>query len=123
MDNTLNDLIAQLGKLREHKKRHEFEAREFGKAITAKEHEIMDAMDDQQIMESKNAAGQKVTLGEAVYPQVEDWDAFHQWIYDNHYLHFLEKRAAVLAYREALGQGIAVPGVLPFTKRKITFKE
>jgi len=122
-DNTLNDLISQLGELRSEKKRREFEAREFGKAITVKEHEIMDVMDDQQIMESKNTSGQKVTLGEAVYPQVDDWDAFHSWILDNHYLHFLEKRPAVLAYREALGQGIAVPGVLPFTKRKITFRE
>jgi len=82
----------------------------------------MDALDDQQITESRSEAG-KVTLGEAVYPQVQDWDAFYQWILENQYMHFLEKRAAVLAYREALGQGIAVPGVLPFTKRKITFRE
>ena len=123
MDNTLNDLISQLGVLRVEKKRLEYEAKEIGKLVTVKEYEIMDAMDDQQIMESKNTSGQKVTLGEAVYPQVEDWDAFHGWILENHYMHFLEKRAAVLAYREALGQGIAVPGVLPFMKRKITFKE
>ena len=123
MDNTLNDLISRLGELRLQKKQYEYEAKEMGKHITAMEHEIMDAMDDQQITESKNIAGQKVTLGEAVYPQVDDWDAFHSWILDNNYLHFLEKRPAVLAYREALGQGIPVPGVLPFTKRKITFRE
>ena len=122
MDNTLHDLISQLGELRAIKKKAEYEARVAGEQIAAKEHEIMDAMDDQQITESRSEAG-KVTLGEAVYPQVEDWDAFHGWILDNQYMHFLEKRAAVLAYREALGQGIAVPGVLPFTKRKITFRE
>lgn len=120
MDNTLHDLISRLGDLRTIKKRYEYEAKETGKQIDAIEREIMDALDDQQLTESKSAAG-KVTLGEAVYPQVEDWDAFHQWILENHYMHFLEKRAAVLAYREALGQGIAVPGVLPFTKRKIKF--
>jgi len=122
MDNTLHDLIFQLGELRTEKKRLEFEAREKSNLITSKEHEIMDVMDDLQIIESKSGAG-KVTLGEAVYPQVNDWDAFHSWIWENHYLHFLEKRPAVLAYREALGQGIPVPGVLPFTKRKITFRE
>jgi hypothetical protein len=119
----LNDLISRLGELRTQKKEYEFQAKEIGKKITSMEHNIMDAMDDQQIVESKNTSGQKVILGEAVYPQVEDWDAFHSWILENDYLHFLEKRAAVLAYREALGQGIAVPGVLPYTKRKITFKE
>ncbi len=45
------------------------------------------------------------------------------WILENNYLHFLERRAAVLAYREALNQGIPVPGVLPFSKRKIAFTE
>jgi hypothetical protein len=123
MDNTLNDLISQLGEYRTEKKRLEFAAKKIGELITAMEHNIMDAMDNQQIVESKNTSGQKVTLGEAVYPQVDDWDAFHSWILENNYLHFLEKRPAVLAYREALGQGIPVPGVLPFTKRKITFKE
>ena len=122
MDNTLHTLISQLSDLRREKKRLEYEVNEIKKLVSIKEYEIMDALDDQQIIESKSEAG-KVTLGEAVYPQVEDWDAFHQWIRDNDYMHFLEKRAAVLAYREALGQGIAVPGVLPHTKRKITFKE
>ena len=122
MDNTLSTLIGQLGELRREKKRLDYEASEVGKLIAIKEHEILDAMDDEQISEMKSEYG-KVTLGEAVYPQVQDWDAFHNWILENHYLHFLEKRAAVLAYREALGQGIAVPGVLPYTKRKITFKE
>lgn len=122
MDNTLNSLITHLRDLRTEKKRLDYEANEIAKRIAAVEHEIIDAMDDQQIIESKSQAG-KVILGEAVYPQVQDWDAFHNWILENHYLHFLERRAAVLAYREALGQGIAVPGVLPYTKRKITFKE
>jgi len=122
MDNTLHELITQLGELRTTKKKLDYESRQVSELIEIKEHEIMDAMDDQQITESKSAAG-KVTLGESVYPQVKDWDAFYQWILDNHYMHFLEKRAAVLAYREALGQGIAVPGVLPFTKRKIKFTE
>jgi hypothetical protein len=122
MDNTLHDLITQLGELRALKKHFEFEASEMGKAIEIKEREIMDVMDAHEVTESASAAG-KVTLGEAVYPQVKDWDAFHHWILENNYMHFLERRAAVLAYREALGQGIAVPGVLPFTKRKITFRE
>lgn len=122
MDNTLHELIAQLGDLRTKKKRLDYDAKQIAERILLKEREIMHAMDDQQITESRSEAG-KVTLGESVYPQVSDWDAFYEWIYENHYLHFLEKRPAVLAYREALGQGIAVPGVLPFTKRKITFRE
>ena len=136
MNNTLHQLIAQLGELRVEKKRLEYDLNEVKKRITAKERDIMDAMDDQQITESRSEAG-KVTLGEAVYPQVEDWDAVYHWQVEqirkaieegrdpdnDHLLHFFEKRMGVLAYREALNNGITIPGVLPFTKRKITFKE
>jgi len=122
MDNTLHDLIVQLGDLRTQKKALEYEANQIGRSIELVERDLIMVMDAQHITESKSAAG-KVTVGEAVYPQVQNWDEFHQWILENGYLHFLERRAAVLAYREALGQNIPVPGVLPFTKRKITFKE
>jgi len=122
MDNTLHHLIEQLGILRAEKKRHEYAAKQCEQQIRSKEHEIMDMMDDLEISESRSAAG-KVALTESVYPQVENWDSFYQWILENQYLHFLEKRPAVLAYREALRQSISVPGVLPYTKRKVTFKE
>lgn len=122
MDNTLHKLIKQLGQLRTKKARLNMLLGQTEKLIAAKERDIIAAMDGQQITESKSAAG-KVSLGQSVYPQVKDWEAFHQWILENSYLHFLERRAAVLAYREALEQGITVPGVLPFTKRKITFRE
>lgn len=122
MDNTLHELIEQLGQLRTEKARLNMLLGQTEKLIAAKERDIIAAMDDQQITESKSAAG-KVSLGQSVYPQVKDWEAFHQWILENSYLHFLERRAVVRAYREALEQGITVPGVLPFTKRKITFRE
>jgi hypothetical protein len=68
MDNTLHDLIAQLGELRAEKKRLDYAARKVTEHITAKEREIIDVMDDQHITETKSEAG-KVTLGEAVYPK------------------------------------------------------
>ena len=117
----ISDLIDKLGLLRVDKKRAEYEVKEINKSIEALERQLMDVMDDQGITESKNGTG-KVSLTESVYPHVEQWDQFHAWILENGYLHFLERRPAVLAYREALDMGKPVPGVLPFTKRKITFR-
>ena len=119
---TLHDLIGDLASLRAEKKRLDFDLKLVEKQIRQKEHDVMDMMDDQQITESRSAAG-KVTLSESVYPHVEDWDAFYHWIWEHQYFHFLEKRPTALAYREALDRNMPVPGVLPFTKRKITFKE
>lgn len=122
MDTTVSDLIDQLAALRADKKRKEYEVKQLNQSIESVDKMIMDKLDDQGLLESKSATA-KVTITESVYPHVEDWPQFHDWIMDNRYAHFLEKRAAVLAYREALSQAIPVPGVVPFTKRKLTFKE
>lgn len=121
MDNSLSDMIDQLSLLRADKKRAEYEVKQINKSIEVLDKQIMDAMDDQGILESKNATG-KVAIQESTYPHVEQWDTFGEWVLDNRYLHFLERRPAVLAYREALNNAITVPGVLPFTKRKLAFR-
>lgn len=121
MDNNLSDLIDQLSILRADKKRAEYEVKQINKKIEVLDKTLMDAMDDLGILESKNGTG-KVSIQESVYPHVEQWEQFGEWILDNRYLHFLERRPAVLSYREALTMGKPVPGVLPFTKRKIAFR-
>jgi glucosamine 6-phosphate synthetase-like amidotransferase/phosphosugar isomerase protein len=88
MDN-LHQLIEQLGDLRAQKKRLDYESRQITTRIETKEREIMEAMDNQEITESGSAAG-KVSLGEAVYPQVTDWDAVYKFIHENEYYHCLE---------------------------------
>lgn len=122
MSTTLNTLINSLCDLRRSKKSLESELKSVETQISGVEKDIMTAMDAEGILESKNGIG-KVTIGESVYPHVEQWDQFSQFILENGYLHLLERRPAVLAYRELISLGKPVPGVLPFTKRKVTFKE
>lgn len=122
MTTTLSTLIDSLSSLRASKKLAQRELDSIAGQIEALEGEIMKAMDTEGLLESKSAVG-KVTLSESVYPRVEDWDQFYQFIYDNRYFHLLEKRPTALAYRELLSLGKSVPGVLPFTMRKLSFKE
>lgn len=122
MSTPLSGLIESLSHLKLSKKRLELEAEDIAKDIAKVEDEIMKAMDAEGIVESKSVVG-KVTLSESVYPQVQQWEAFAEFILDNRALHLLERRPAVLAYRELLSLGKPVPGILPFTKRKLAFKE
>lgn len=122
MNGTLSDLINSLCELKLSKKQLESDLKGVEKQISGVESDIMKAMDAEGILESKNHVG-KVVIGESVYPHVEQWDLFNAFILENGYLHLLERRPAVLAYRELLQLGKPVPGVLPFTKRKLTFKE
>lgn len=122
MTTTLSDLIDSLGQLRKELKALEADADVAAKKVAAKEHELMVAMEAEGVVETKNATG-KVTLSESTYPKVESWDQFYAFIKETGYMHMLEKRPAVLAYRELLSMGMPIPGVLPFTKRKLSFKE
>ena len=118
----LSDMIDSLADLKRQKKNLEFEVKEIDRSISIAEADIIAAMDTDGLIESKNTLG-KVTISESTYPHVEQWETFGDYILDNRALYLLERRPAVLAYRELLTSGKAVPGVLPFTKRKLTFKE
>lgn len=120
--NNLSTLIESLCSLKRTKKELEQRLKDNDKEIGLLEGQIMQAMDGEGVIESKNHVG-KVTISESIYPHVEEWGQFGDYILDNRYLHLLERRPAVLAYRELLSLGREVPGVLPFTKRKLAFKE
>lgn len=120
MSATLSGLIESLSSLKASKRGLEAQVKEINNAIEAVELDIMRAMDGEGVLESASALG-KVTLTERVYPRVEDWPKFWDFIYDNRYIHLLEKRPAALAYREMLALGKQVDGVVPSTMRVVSF--
>lgn len=121
-EQTLNELIQSLSLLVAKKKTMDLDIKDLNKEIEKLQWRIMQAMDAEGIVKTSTSAGD-VALKESVYAKVEDWDVFGEFIYENRYLHLLEKRVAPLAYRELLNLGRAVPGVLPNTVRKLSFKE
>lgn len=61
-------------------------------------------------------------ITESVVPSVIDWDSFYSYIHKNKYYHLLERRPSVTGCRELFETKGKVPGVVPFTKRKLTCK-
>ena len=122
MVSNLSNLIDSLSSLKQEKKVVDGIVKMLETKIALAEKDLMSAMDAEGVIETKNTLA-KVTLSESAYPQVEDWGLFSSFILNNGYLHLLERRPAVLAYRELLSLGTPVPGVLPFVKRKLTYKE
>jgi len=122
MSVTLSSLIDSLSALRSQKKYVESDLKTIEERIGGIEYDIMRAMDAEGITESKSAVG-KVVVSESVYPKLEQWEQFADYVLSERALYLLEKRPAVLAYREQLTLGRVVPGILPYTKRKVTFKE
>lgn len=62
-----------------------------------------------------------VTVGESVVPNVTDWDAFYKYIARMKYFHLLERRPSTTGCRELFETKGAIPGVVPFTKRRLNF--
>lgn len=68
-------------------------------------------------------AGYTAKREELVYGNIKDYDALTKYIHRNKYYHLLERRIAVLAFRELLGLKGSVPGVEPVTKVKLSFRK
>lgn len=122
MDITIGELLERLRDQRGSKKAIEYQLKEVDAEIRATEMQIMERMDDIGITQSKSAIG-SVTIGESIVPQTDNWEEFINYVREHDAFYLFQKRVAVLPYREIITSGKSVPGLLPFTKRKLTFKE
>lgn len=117
------DEIDRLFDLREKKRAAEATVEDLKALIEAKEFLLMAALEAQGLAGAK---GRKASIGisESVVPQVEDWDVFYAFIHRNKAYELLERRASAGAFREraASRKDKTVPGVVPFTKRKLTMR-
>ena len=78
-------------------------------------------MDQQNITKSTGSKA-TVSISTSVKPSVEDWDAFYAYIHKNKYYHLLERRPSVTGCRELFDHKGAIPGVVPFTQRKLNIR-
>jgi len=70
------------------------------------------------------ASGQRgtVSIGESINGTIEDWDLFTKFVARTKNFQLLHRRVTDTAYRELLSMGRPVPGLKPFTKRKLNLR-
>ena len=114
-------VIDQLWGVREQKRELEAQVKEVALKIEELEAQLMERLEKEGL---EKAAGSKasVSVGTSVVADVQDWDAFWAFIFKNKYSHLLQRRVSEPAYRELLDAGKKVPGVQPFTKRKLNVR-
>jgi len=61
-----------------------------------------------------------VSIRETLVANVDDWDAFYEWIYQTKSGHLLERRVANIAFREMNELGEHIPGLEPFMKKSVS---
>ena len=118
---TVGAKIDALHALREEKRKIESKLSEKVSEIAALEGELMDQMDAQNITKSTGSSA-TVSISVSVKPAVEDWDAFYAYIHRHKYYHLLERRPSVTGCRELFDTKGVIPGVTPFTQRKLNVR-
>ena len=114
-------VIDQIWAAREEKRALESQVKEVALKIEELEAALMERLEVEGL---DKATGTKasVSIGTSVVADVQDWDEFWKYIFKNKYSHLLQRRVSEPAYRELLDAGKKVPGVQPFTKRKLNVR-
>lgn len=122
---TIGSLADKMWDLQEAKKKAAKVVKDIEADITALEIQIIEALDSQ---DTRKGEGKKasISITSSVQASTENWEDFIEWVAAGKrndkkaYLHLVQRRVSVEAYRELLGLGVNVPGIKPFTKRSLS---
>lgn len=106
---------------REQKRKLEADVKEIEGKIKEIEDQLMERLGAEGL---EKATGTKasVSITSSQTADVQDWDAFYPYIAKNKFWHLLQRRVSDPAVRELWEQGKKVPGVVPFTKKRINLR-
>ena len=118
---TVGSTIDKLWAKREEKREAEAKVTVIAAEIAVIEESLMARMDTEETSKSQGKKA-SVSITSSIVATVEDWDAFHTFVAQIKYFHLLQKRVSDPAVRELWDAGKKVPGVQPFSKRKLNVR-
>jgi len=113
--------IDQLWGYREQKRKLEADVKEVELKIKDIEDQLMERL-DKEGLEKATGTKASVSITSSVVADVQDWDAYFAFMAKNKFWHLVQKRASDPGVRELWEQGKKVPGVVPFTKKRINLR-
>ncbi len=113
--------IDTLFQLRERLREIQAQEKDQLELISAAEVVLMETMNREGVDKS---TGKKATvsISDIITANVVDWTLFEEFIIKKKYLHLLQRRVSDPAIRELFEKG-SVPGVEPYTKRKLNLRK
>jgi len=118
---TLGKAIDDLWKLREDKRAKEAEIKLIEEKIAAAEAIVFSQLDAQDVDASKGKAA-SVSISEVTSFSIGDFDLFVKYVVKTKYFHLFQRRVSDVAARELFESKGTVPGLTPFTKRKLNLR-
>jgi hypothetical protein len=90
--------------------------------IAEAEAKLMETMEAEGVNKSTGKSA-TVSISEVVTGNVTDWDAFGAFVIKTKQLHLLQRRVSDPAIREVFEKKGSVPGVQPFTKKRLNVRK
>jgi len=120
----LGKLIDHMYEQREAKRELESSVKDLTGEIEETSLKILDKMTELGVSTIRSDLA-SASITQTTMPQVEDFDAVLDWIYDDFEgrKHLMQRRVASTAWRELDKMEGPVPGVKPFTKRGIGLRK
>lgn len=118
---TIGAKIDQLHALREQKRALEEQIKQLSGQMDVLENSLIEQMDAEGVSKSTGNSA-TVSISTSVKPSVDDWEAFYAYIHRFKYYHLLERRPSVTGCRELLETKGKIPGIVPFTQRKLNIR-
>lgn len=117
----MGSLIDDIWALREKKRELAASIEDIEKTIAEKEELLISRMDQEGVEKS---TGKKASVSVAVSQQfnIKDFDSLAAYVKKTGYFHLFQRRITVDAARELFEKHGQVPGLEPFTKRKLNVR-
>lgn len=119
---TPGQIIAEMFEIRNERKRISERDKVLVDIWRTLEAELMRLGDEMGMRRMSSDLG-TATITAEVLPLVDDWDDVHRYIVENDACHLLQRRVSSAAFRELQDAGIDVPGLSPYTQRKISLRK
>lgn len=117
----IGTLIDEIFNKREDKRRLEAQVKEIEGEIAGLEEYLLERMDAEKTDKgSGKLAGASISTN--VVGNVTDWDKLWTYIFKYKASHLMQRRLSDTAYRELLEHKGTVPGVEPFSKRRVNIR-
>ena len=118
---TIGSMTDKLITLRDKKREHEAEITKIEAEYKEVEERLFEKLDAEGTDKGNGKKG-SVSISSSTVGNVTDWDALNAYIKKTGYFHLYQRRLSDPAVRELLDSKGKVPGVEPFTKRRLNVR-
>lgn len=118
---TIGGLIDQMSALREERRKLDAQSAELQKVSDVLETQLIELMDAEGTTKSTGHVA-SASIAETVEFNTQDWDSFMAYVAKTKQFHLVQRRVSAPSVRELFESKGKVPGLEPYTKRKISLR-